>query len=718
MRRFKKILYISALVMLSAACSTERQEEGKGYLKVNIASQETPLFIVKGGEGGEEEMVFSLNIKNNSSGQEQNIPDHRVLASEPVSLNVGSYTVKASSGELLNAAWNAPVYSGQTMVNIRPEQTNTASINCGLANTIVTVELPENMDTHFSEYSISVDNGNGSPLVFSKNAGNINDKAYFAVTGTLNWSFSLVNKDGQNYSAAPITRTGVQAKQHYHLKFSLGQENNVFGGAAFTLTLDESLNEITHPLILNFDNTETPSVSADFNLNSTISVPMGSLVPKTLNFAAPKGIKSLVLLTDDAGLKAKGLPSYTELTDANAAALQKLSDAGVITEALPFGSLAASIEFSTLLSKLQIGKYSFSVSLIDIKNRGVSYDINIDIISPVEAEALAAVPWARFALLSGSWFADEKPAGIRFQYKKAADSEWTDFAEGLSFDPGKKTFSGELYGLEPGTAYIFKAVSDKDLNTREVSFTTETAETLHNLSFDAWYKNGKCWYPNESSAYKVWDSANPGTSSYGAVPTTPEESDVAVAGPGKKAARLESTTLFGQFAAGNIYVGEFVKVSGLGAILKWGHQFNSRPVALQGYYKYSPQTINYTKPPYDDLKGQSDNCQIKVFLTDWEGMFEINTSKKIFVSDDDEHIIALGSLVSSNTDTDYVKFTIPLQYRSKTRKPNFIVITGAASRYGDYFTGGKGSVLLLDEFDLLYDPSLLTEEEKALVGYR
>ena len=43
------------------------------------------------------------------------------------------------------------------------------------------------------------------------------------------------------------------------------------------------------------------------------------------------------------------------------------------------------------------------------------------------------------------------------------------------------------------------------------------------------------------------------------------------------------------------------------------------------------------------------------------------------------------------------------------------MIVGAASRYGDYFTGGKGSVLKLDEFELVYDSDGLTEEEYDLV---
>ena len=47
-----------------------------------------------------------------------------------------------------------------------------------------------------------------------------------------------------------------------------------------------------------------------------------------------------------------------------------------------------------------------------------------------------------------------------------------------------------------------------------------------------------------------------------------------------------------------------------------------------------------------------------------------------------------------------------------------ILIASTSSRLGDYFTGGVGSVLLLDEFSLVYDAGELTETERGTVGYR
>lgn len=717
MLRLNNLIYTIAAAIVLLACSSEKQPSGYGYLAVNMNSEDTPEIIVKGGE--EPQIPFSLNIINAKSGEKHFVQDYRSLATEPLKLSSGTYNITAFSGETANAAWDTPVYSGNTTITIKPEQVNTANITCSLANTMVTISLPEDIDKNFSDYMVTVDNGSGSPLVFSKSAGNISSTAYFAVTGKLSWTMNLKNNDGMSYSTGKITRDNVKPGQHYNLVFTMGEAEDILGGAALRISVDDVLNEKIYPLVLDFDNSGLPSITgSDFDLTKILSSPMGSLVTRKLDMTAPQGIKSLTIVTSDKNLMEAGLPMGTELVDASAAIISNINNAGIKASAVAFGSTSASIEISAFVSKLKLGRYSFTVNLIDIKNHGKTVDVNLDIISSVDAEAISAVPWGKFAIITGHWFTETRPAGLKFQYRKASDSQWIDYAQNISFDDTKKSLTADLCGLEPNTDYVFKTVSDKDKDTRTISFRTESAEDVHNLSFDNWYKSGSCWYPNASADYKVWDSANPGTSSFGAVPTTPEENDLAVSGPGKRAARLESTTCFGQFAAGNIYIGQFVKVAGLGAILDWGYKFNSRPLALKGYYKYMPKTIDKAKDPYNSLMGTTDNCQIKIFLTDWEGMFQINTSQKTFVSDDDEHIIGIGQLVSSSYNNEYVKFTIPIEYRSKTRKPNFIVITGAASRYGDYSTGGVGSVLLLDEFSLIYNPYELTEEDKVKVNYR
>lgn len=309
-------------------------------------------------------------------------------------------------------------------------------------------------------------------------------------------------------------------------------------------------------------------------------------------------------------------------------------------------------------------------------------------------------PWTCSAFVKGT---TNGQGTAVVEYRKDSDADWTVW-DRLSVSG--TSVSAEITGLEENTTYMARVTNGTDTSA-EIAFTTGKAEFLPGLGFDDWHMNGSAWMPDASGFALVWDSANPGTAGLGIVPTTPEEQDV-VKG---KAARLETMTAMGMLAAGNIYVGQFGKIAGLGAELDWGYPFTSRPLALRGYYKYAPKPVDMAKDPYKGLIGQSDECQIQILLTDWPDRFHINTSKKVFVDfANDKHIIAHGALTSSSADPEYVRFSIPLVYRND-RTPKYIVIVGAASRYGDYFTGGKGSVLKLDEFELIYDPTELTEEE-------
>ena len=341
------------------------------------------------------------------------------------------------------------------------------------------------------------------------------------------------------------------------------------------------------------------------------------------------------------------------------------------------------------------------------------FDLTLDFTSS-EAEAKSVNAWALFADVTGSLKSNSVPEGLKLQYKKMTEEAWTDFAGEIKTDAENKAFTARLAGLEPGANYIVRAVTAKEEGKKQIAFTTEAAAEVHNMNFDSWYMSGKAPMPN-ASGYSVWDSANKATAGLGTIPTKQETGHLAATGEGKSAVKLESMTAFGIMAAGNIYTGAFQKVIGMsGAALEWGTPFTSRPLALKGYFDYTPMNIDMADAAHEALKGQPDTCQIQIFLTDRADRFQINTSEGKFVDVNGSDIIAYGKVesgtVTSTKDglvNGYEPFTIKLEYRSTTRKPTQIVIVGAASKYGDYFTGGKGSVLYLDEFSFVYDPAEL-----------
>lgn len=60
--------------------------------------------------------------------------------------------------------------------------------------------------------------------------------------------------------------------------------------------------------------------------------------------------------------------------------------------------------------------------------------------------------------------------------------------------------------------------------------------------------------------------------------------------------------------------------------------------------------------------------------------------------------ISAGSRTRNTNKKDLV-----LDYRYTDRTPKYILVVASASKYGDYFTGGVGSKLLIDNFELIYE---------------
>ncbi len=326
----------------------------------------------------------------------------------------------------------------------------------------------------------------------------------------------------------------------------------------------------------------------------------------------------------------------------------------------------------------------------------------------VEVGMEAVNPWTNSAWVRGVTNGKGTPV---FEYCKSGSDQWTALSD---VKVEGSTVTAEIRGLEASTEYSVR-ITNGEITSSEETFRTGEAQQLENFSFDSWYMDGKAWIPNEGPAVQIWDTANPGSAGLGIVPTIPEET-IVVSG---KAVKMETliTNILGirKLAAGNIYTGKFDKLAGVGAELDWGVPFGARPLALRGYYKYTPATINVVEDKdYAQYEGQPDQCQIQIFLAEWDKPFHVNSSKKQFVDKNDKSIIAFSEFYTSEANSEYRKFSIPIVYNDD-RMPTYIVISGCASRFGNYFVGGVGSLLYVDDFELVYDPAELTDEEYAQV---
>ena len=727
----------------------EEQDQHVGYLTVGVSQELKDIVTVK---SGDEDVIYELDVYDAENNLDYHTDDHtEVSEANPIELLMGKYTVKATYGEM-GTAFNSPRFGGENSVRIYAEKPASVNILCKMAKVKVSASFPDNadFDTMFPLCEFTVSDGT-TPLVFSTSpdgsdpcSGDVRDTAYFELpqNKTLVYNLKLKNADGVNYTITDRIEQ-VAVAEHYHFDFKIGEKEDIAGALVLNVSLDgEYKEEFEHKINLNFDKTLMPSYSVNQEFDPVPSdgsipvYPLGNDILKKFTFSAPRGIKSLVISHLNMPLLEEGLPQLTDFVGISPEEQVVMTELGIDAPSVEEGAVTAEIDITDFVKNLAITPdgqtYLMSFTVIDIYERYARCDFEFTIVSDIQAETMSPFPWSSFSILKGRYFSKVPPAGMTFQYKKKADENWSEIDPSqVVVDNATMTFTCMLNHLDVNTTYVYRATSDKDKAdakpAAEVEFTTYATEgTLKNMSLDDWYNEGDAYYPNASSNAEdwVWDTANGGTKSLSLYPTNPESTIVAVTGANKKAAKMVSAYKT-KFAAGNIYTGKFSKVNltQMGAELEWGVPFTSRPLALKGWFRYEPAAINYVSSGYEHLEGQPDLCQIQMFLTDWSSPFLVKaySSGSTFVDFSADYILAHGEIVTNENTTSkpgavngYIPFVIPIVYRS-LEQPTYIVISAAASRYGDYFTGGTGSTLYLDELEFVYDPEELTDEEFELV---
>lgn len=343
-----------------------------------------------------------------------------------------------------------------------------------------------------------------------------------------------------------------------------------------------------------------------------------------------------------------------------------------------------------------------------------TFTFNVSTEATTRLEVQPANAWSSFAYLEGtvgSSKGDLDETHIFFEYKLSTTETW--ISESATQE--EKKFKTTLTGLTPNTKYDYRLVYKKDNDTYSsdiASFTTEAVTELYNGNFDNWYKSGSTWYADTKEGVEkgsFWDSSNGGTGSFGINPTTGNSGTIHTAGG--QSAQLVSQYVVVKFAAASLYTGSFAGlVSTKGAKINFGQPFTSRPTQLHGFFQYAPGTIQYvgsnTPASAGIVKDQStDICSIYIALSTQTYLVD-NTNTSTFIDfENDPGIVAYGELPLSecgSTNGEWKEFNIELKYHSITTKPTHIIIVCSSSKYGDYFTGSKNSIMYLDDFELRY----------------
>lgn len=314
--------------------------------------------------------------------------------------------------------------------------------------------------------------------------------------------------------------------------------------------------------------------------------------------------------------------------------------------------------------------------------------------------------WSEVAWAYGSCL-DTMTGG--FQYRQEGSDYWIDLPANEVTQNGG-TFYACIPHLKPLTKYEVRAIGENENGTVEegnvMEIITQATEILPDGSFDQWWQNGRIWCPWDQNGVRFWDTGNTGAATLGQSNVVPSTDTPTGTG---QSAKLETKFVgiagIGKLAAGSIYTGAFAKVDGTNGILDFGRPWTVRPTKLKGYFKYTTAPINYASSEYKYLLDRPDSCHIYVAMTEWNEPYQIRTNpnnRHLFDPNSPE-VIAYGELIRGSNTDGWQEFEIELKYRSTSRVPKYIQITCAASKYGDFFTGGAGAVLYVDDFTLHYD---------------
>lgn len=376
------------------------------------------------------------------------------------------------------------------------------------------------------------------------------------------------------------------------------------------------------------------------------------------------------------------------------------------------------------------------IIVLDIVVDDSMNEFNDDIIFIPVSTGIAATP--RYEVWAGHFTAhadvDESEYDadkVYFEYRPKGSDTWVRTS---AVREAEGSYSALIGGLSGSTEYEYRLVvtpvggGEEEMVEASSTITTEAAPQAPNSGFEttsnAESSKYKSFYdpdsPDPALQTKWWGNGNVGSTTVGAsgVICYPVTDDVK---EGSQAVCLQSRYVVIKFAAGNLFSGRFGELVGTsGGKVYFGRPFTARPTGLRIWMKYSSGKINRitSSAPAEVKQGDWDKASLRVALGTWDyrtyggdaqSPVMVNTTDvSTFVDySDDPSTIAFGELLveadASNSTNVWKQVTIPIDYYQTNKYPTHIIISFAASMYGDYFTGYDDSRLWLDGMELLYE---------------
>lgn len=734
----KKVFLIIGIISSLCACRQENRYlgEGEGALSLQVTMGEAVEVVSRTSLGNEEIEALKNDCKVRIYEGDKLIRKYSSWSSVPekIDLSAGTdYRVRVVAGDSVSASLDKKYYEGVETFSVVDGQTTSVEVNCNITNTLVKVNFSEELKTYLASgtVTVSVDATDGALDYSWSEEGTESPVGYYMLPSGkeyLTCVFNATTKNGKK-----ITQTNkiepAKASTLYTLTYTLSTEEPEHptdeGGAFFSLKVDETplytqkeeIGIYRRPVIRVMSGEEEINTDSPWflSLNSSVSPKIIMSGSSTLTTASVEGTL----------LEKLGLSGIIDLlSEESVGALQQKGISLTISAEAQGKQIV--MDWGNSWNELLKEETMYSLRYVLADEQGKQRELDWQIVvSDMNVQAVE-IPrfetWADRTVFYGEVIEGHTPGAetvYSFQYRKKGEEVWSQNIPAVL--SGQTIKSDVLKGLTPGTTYEYRILEDTKISNMICEVTTEEASVLPNSGFENWSGDiPKLIYGSGESMF--WDSGNHGSQKVDMNVTTP---DSAVKHSGNYSAKLSSIYAnmlgIGQFAAGNIFIGQYLKTQMSGftghGVLGLGRPFASRPLALRGYIRYISGNVD--KGGDKIANGTQDKGIIYIALTDGEGeefegtrwSFVIKTKESKFFDKNGANVVAYGDKIweASTEGEGMHEFIIPFEYKSMERIPNRIMLVAAASQFGDYFQGSTGSVMWLDDLELIYEESKLPE---------
>lgn len=377
--RLKTISNLGILFFLCVSCSQEKDSPGlgSGSFSLSLKTDYEVIPVLRSTTADVsttptiDDFAICLTKEDGSYSKEwsclENIPSDATF-------DVGSYTLRAYSGDLGNEGFDSPFYEGETSFVIRDKETTPVEVICRLGHVKISICYTDAFCQYFSDYSTTVRSEGGKDVVFTKEES----RDAYVRPGNISLKLNLTNQNGTSATYEPAKIMNATARQHYIVTMDVSE-----GASAAILSVVFDSETEVQPITIDVSEeamvAPAPYISFDgFSSGDVLNVQECEYA-ETGNVRATVTARGTIggctLMTESAYLLSLGFPTEAELTSLTAEQQSLMESLGL--EMRGFGEnrdKIGYIDFTELVPFLQtVGggetDHTFTLSAKDVNGK-------------------------------------------------------------------------------------------------------------------------------------------------------------------------------------------------------------------------------------------------------------------------------------------------------------------------------------------------------------